>query len=759
VVVGGHRLRDTTMGGAGSRAHRSFDIGTVAVELKGGFADLAACSGPRGWNACAVRPDTPERSTFRGEAPMAEIRLTGVNKVYPGGTHAVHDVDLQIADGEFMIMVGPSGCAKSTILRMIAGLETPTGGTVEIGGRVVNDVAPKDRDIAMVFQSYALYPHMTVRENMAFGLKLRRMPQQEIDQRVSEAARILGLEQLLDRLPKAMSGGQRQRVAMGRAIVREPQAFLMDEPLSNLDAKLRVQMRTEIAKLHQRLGTTTVYVTHDQVEAMTLGQRICILRKGVVQQIDTPFQVYQNPANVFVGGFIGSPGMNFMDGHLLIHDGMLHLQLGDRVLALPASVSSRLTANADVHGKGVVVGIRPEHLAMTTDADPHGLPVSVELTEAMGAEVYAYFTAAVTSPDLTALSDTQATSDTFVARLAAGVETRGGERIMLRPDLDEVHLFDPATMATLLAPAAEADVRARQAGAAVAMAGGTAMRPAAPVAAPGAASTVVQPGQMILHAPIHLHQTFMGTDATTGTIGTIADADPERIAAVFDQPVAPPIAVEPLVARAVGAPAAPVASADHGGGGAMPRPSFAQQVGAGTSLDPAFASLRRTGGAPPAGTMPVPGAQLPEDDAGEHVDVAPAPTPSNEVEVPEAPARRRGFAPRTIGTPPAPPAVPASPGARVQADDAELAEAIEALEDQDAQRSGGVLSSLPGLQLSGPAPGGEGAAAPHAPSSFRGALARLRTEGAPVAPMRTGLSSGSLLPPPMQLDDANSAEN
>ena len=466
---------------------------------------------------------------------MAEIRLSGVDKVYPGGTHAVHGVDLHIADGEFMIMVGPSGCAKSTILRMIAGLEVPTGGTIEIGGRVVNDVAPKDRDIAMVFQSYALYPHMTVRENMAFGLRLRRMPQNEIDQRVGEAARILGLEHLLDRLPKAMSGGQRQRVAMGRAIVREPQAFLMDEPLSNLDAKLRVQMRTEIAKLHQRLRTTTVYVTHDQVEALTLGQRICILRKGVVQQVDTPFQVYQNPANVFVGGFIGSPGMNFMSGTLVLHDGTLFLQLGDRHLPLPTSVTTRLLAS-DVHGRSVIVGIRPENLAVSDANDDAALRVDVELVEAMGAEQYAYFTAQVATPDLSELSDTQSMSSTFTARLDAGAPARGGEPLHLRPDLHELHLFDPASMLTMLAPAEEADVRARQSGSSTA--GGRITLTSAPrVVAPPAPARIHVPGfDVDEFAPAVAH----------AQIGMLPDGDPARVASVFDQPMVVPIATTPI---------------------------------------------------------------------------------------------------------------------------------------------------------------------------------------------------------------------
>ena len=384
---------------------------------------------------------------------MARITLQGINKIYPNGTHAVHNVDLDIADGEFMIMVGPSGCAKSTILRMIAGLETPSSGSIEIGGRVVNDVAPKDRDIAMVFQSYALYPHMTVRENMAFGLRLRKMSEQEIAQRVSEAANILGLEQLLDRLPKQMSGGQRQRVAMGRAIVREPQAFLMDEPLSNLDAKLRVQMRTEIAKLHQRLQTTTVYVTHDQVEAMTLGQRICILRKGVIQQVDTPHAVYHFPANVFVGGFIGSPGMNFMMGTLHAHDGIASVSIGSTTFPLPQDVTDRLIRPISHNGTQVIVGIRPEHLheAPPSSGTPM-LQARVDLIETLGAEAFAYLHLPVPTPDLSSLSDTQGqgSAQSCVARLGVDHVARQGGEILLSPDMSHIHLFDPDTHETLL---------------------------------------------------------------------------------------------------------------------------------------------------------------------------------------------------------------------------------------------------------------------------------------------------------------------
>ncbi|MCW2928856.1 MAG: transporter ATPase subunit [Thermoleophilia bacterium] len=677
---------------------------------------------------------------------MAEIRLSGVNKVYPGGTHAVHDVDLHIADGEFMIMVGPSGCAKSTILRMIAGLEVPTSGTIEIGGRVVNDVAPKDRDIAMVFQSYALYPHMTVRENMAFGLKLRRMPQNEIDQRVAEAARILGLEQLLDRLPKAMSGGQRQRVAMGRAIVREPQAFLMDEPLSNLDAKLRVQMRTEIAKLHQRLQTTTVYVTHDQVEALTLGQRICILRKGVVQQVDTPFQVYTNPANIFVGGFIGSPGMNFMNGHIVLHDGICYLRLGEQHLPVPASVTSRLLATSDIHGGGVIVGIRPEHLTLSTSDDPAALPVQVELTEAMGAEVYAYFTTNVATPDLTALSDTQATADTFVARLGAGTDTRSGETIWLRPDLDEVHLFDPNSMLTMLTPAAESDVRARQSGAAIVLASSVHGHQPNVVAPPAYAPS--PPAQPV----IHLHQTFLQPE--TVTHGRIAEADPAAIASVFDGQAPAPFAVEPLAPpMAVGAqvfttgPAAATASSHHPRPGAASVPHGARDFpGSRVRGNSGDAGMPRAGlRTPPA--IPVDEPVRPEEALVEEpliVSEPALPDPVAEVAAPEPPQRRVGFAPRVIGATPvaAPAATPAPVVAptRVTLDATEVDAAIDGLED-----------AVQVEQLAPPAPTAPAAPAPAArPSAFRDALARVRARDQHVTLPAPPIST-RVLPPPVSL--------
>ncbi|MCW2974683.1 MAG: transporter related protein [Thermoleophilia bacterium] len=645
---------------------------------------------------------------------MAEIKLTSVDKVYQGGTQAVFGVDLQIADGEFMIMVGPSGCAKSTILRMIAGLEEVTRGTVEIGGRVVNDVAPKDRDIAMVFQSYALYPHMTVRENMAFGLRLRKTPDAEIDQKVGDAARILGLEHLLDRLPKAMSGGQRQRVAMGRAIVRDPQVFLMDEPLSNLDAKLRVQMRTEIAKLHQRLGVTTVYVTHDQVEAMTLGQRICILRKGVVQQVNTPFEVYQNPANIFVGGFMGSPGMNFMSGQFVAHQGAGFLRLGEHHLQLPQGVLSRLQASIEqLNGREVTVGIRPEHLAMGAPSDPLSLPVQVKLTEAMGAELYAYFTAGVPVPDLTELSDTQATAETFVGRLPASSMVRGGDQVHLRFDMEEIHLFDPQTMLTLLAPVSEGEVRARQGAA------GSAIQVAAPHEVPRAvqAAAFAQPA----HA---LHQTFAPQVGATGL-----SMDPAAVAAVFDTPqVGSPFTLEPLM-PAVGAPAFPMPVQAHAPSHAahsIPAPHVQQGAYVAIAQEPA----------PAATAAPEP---LPAPPAPDPVAAQPAP---------------RGFAARPIGRVDAivsharasidtAEAEQAAAAARASAERAGLA-ADRALDDAPAAAP--LVASTDELAI----------AIEHievatvqqaAPSAFRSALASMRQPQVPEGAFRTLRVGGAAEPP------------
>ena len=292
---------------------------------------------------------------------MASLSLKNICKVYPNGFEAVKNFNLEIADKEFIIFVGPSGCGKSTTLRMVAGLEDISSGELWIGDKLVNDVEPKDRDIAMVFQNYALYPHMSVYDNMAFGLKLRKVPKDEIDKMVKEAAKILDLTALLDRKPKALSGGQRQRVAMGRAIVREPKVFLMDEPLSNLDAKLRVQMRTEISKLHERLGATIIYVTHDQTEAMTLGTRIVVMKDGVVQQVDTPQTLYNAPANLFVAGFIGSPQMNFLDAVVNVKGNDVTLQIGGTTLQVPAAKAKALI-DGGYNGKTVVMGIRPEHV-------------------------------------------------------------------------------------------------------------------------------------------------------------------------------------------------------------------------------------------------------------------------------------------------------------------------------------------------------------------------------------------------------------
>src|SRR5215218_5079759 len=319
---------------------------------------------------------------------MAQITLDNITKRYPDGYEAVRDMTLAVEDGEFVILVGPSGCGKSTALRMVAGLEDITAGELRIGDEVVNDRAPKDRDIAMVFQNYALYPHMTVRDNMGFALKLAKVDQAEIDQRVSEAARILDLEPHLDRKPANLSGGQRQRVAMGRAIVRDPKAFLMDEPLSNLDAKLRVQMRTEVSRIQQRLETTTVYVTHDQTEAMTLGDRVAVMRGGIIQQVDTPKNLYEKPNNLFVAGFIGSPSMNFLPARL--EGDTIKMPFGDA--QIPDELKGRLTGDGKV--REVIVGVRPEHFEdAVVEPDKPGLrftaPVSV--VESMGSELYAYF--------------------------------------------------------------------------------------------------------------------------------------------------------------------------------------------------------------------------------------------------------------------------------------------------------------------------------------------------------------------------------
>ena len=368
---------------------------------------------------------------------MASLSLKNVCKVYPNGFVAVKDFNLEIADQEFIIFVGPSGCGKSTTLRMIAGLEEISSGELWIGDKLVNDVEPKDRDIAMVFQNYALYPHMTVYDNMAFGLKLRKVPKADIDKAVHEAAKILDIEHLLDRKPKALSGGQRQRVAMGRAIVRSPKVFLMDEPLSNLDAKLRVQMRVEISKLHQRLQTTIIYVTHDQTEAMTLGTRIVVMKDGIVQQVDTPQNLYNTPCNQFVAGFIGSPQMNFMDALVNVNGNDVTLKVGEHVLKVPASKKQALI-DGGYDGKTVVLGIRPEDVhdsqAFISNSPDSVIKSKIKVYELLGAEVFLYFD----------LEGTQMT-----ARVNPRTTLRTGDDAIFALDMEKIHLFDKDTELTI----------------------------------------------------------------------------------------------------------------------------------------------------------------------------------------------------------------------------------------------------------------------------------------------------------------------
>lgn len=369
---------------------------------------------------------------------MAEVVLKNIYKIYEGGNTAVKDVNVTIKDKEFVVLVGPSGCGKSTTLRMIAGLEEISKGELLIDGKQVNDVSPKDRDIAMVFQNYALYPHMTVYENMAFGLKLRKFPKEEIDQRVKEAARILDLEQYLERKPKALSGGQRQRVAVGRAIVRKPKVFLFDEPLSNLDAKLRVQMRTEISKLHHSLEATMVYVTHDQVEAMTMGDRIVVMKDGVVQQVDTPLNLYNFPKNKFVAGFIGSPAMNFLPGKLTKDDDTIVFsgESGLIKFNLPARYTQSLLHHID---KKVVLGIRPEDIYDVTSAGntkmKQEVKVVLEVVEPMGNETFLYFN----------LENLQLT-----ARISSREKVNVGEKVSLFFDTEKLHFFSAENEETLL---------------------------------------------------------------------------------------------------------------------------------------------------------------------------------------------------------------------------------------------------------------------------------------------------------------------
>ncbi|MCI9681042.1 MAG: sn-glycerol-3-phosphate ABC transporter ATP-binding protein UgpC [Lachnospiraceae bacterium] len=361
---------------------------------------------------------------------MAGLSLKNICKVYSNGYEAVKDFNLEIEDREFIIFVGPSGCGKSTTLRMIAGLEEISSGELKIGDRVVNDVEPKDRDIAMVFQNYALYPHMNVFDNMAFSLKLRKVPKAEIESQVREAAKILDLEKLLDRKPKQLSGGQRQRVAMGRAIVRNPKVFLMDEPLSNLDAKLRVQMRTEIAKLHERLGATIIYVTHDQTEAMTLGTRIVVMRDGIVQQVDTPQNLYNKPCNRFVASFIGSPQMNFFEAVCEEQDGKAVLKIGNERISLPGEKGGALLSDG-YKGKQVIMGIRPEDVHEAGPEETENVIESeVTVYELLGAEVYLY-------------SELQKTN--MIARVAATTTAKVGSKVRFAFDTEKIHVFDKDT--------------------------------------------------------------------------------------------------------------------------------------------------------------------------------------------------------------------------------------------------------------------------------------------------------------------------
>ena len=369
---------------------------------------------------------------------MASLKLKGIYKRYAGGVEAVKDFNLDIADKDFIILLGPSGCGKSTTLRMIAGLEEISEGELYIDDKLVNDVAPKDRDIAMVFQNYALYPHMTVFENMAFGLKLRKTPKDEIKRRVTEAAKILDIDHLLDRKPKALSGGQRQRVALGRAIVREPKVFLMDEPLSNLDAKLRAQMRTEINKLHHRLQTTFIYVTHDQVEAMTMGTQIVCMKDGVIQQVASPQTLYEKPVNVFVAGFIGSPPMNFVDAVVNKKDGGLYVEFGSNSIKVPEGKAKKIE-DAGYVGKEVKFGIRPENVHdeevyMTTLTESI-VDAHVEVTEAMGAETYLYL---------------KIDGIDFVARVNPRTTAQAHDDIKVTLDMDKMHLFDKESEMSIL---------------------------------------------------------------------------------------------------------------------------------------------------------------------------------------------------------------------------------------------------------------------------------------------------------------------
>ena len=400
---------------------------------------------------------------------MAEITLEGVTKVFADGTEAVHSLDLRIPDGKLIVLVGPSGCGKTTVLRMVAGLEDLTGGTIVIGRREVNEVPPGERDVAMVFQNYALYPHMTVYQNMALSLKIRKLPKEEMKRRVHEAAQVLDLEELLQKRPRELSGGQRQRVAMGRAIVREPQAFLMDEPLSNLDAKLRVQMRAEILRIQKDLQVTTIYVTHDQTEAMTLGDLVAVMRKGVLQQVAPPQELYTHPTNLFVGGFIGSPAMNLFEATLSSVDGATFVEFAGQRLRVPSEVVAARPSLGAFEGRRLILGIRPEDMedaALVPGAGPDDrFPVVVDIREGLGSDVYLHYK--IEAPpvitedtkdlasdiDAKALEDlkTQASEHRSVFITRAGPETRAraGERLEIHVDTRRLYFFDPATGASI----------------------------------------------------------------------------------------------------------------------------------------------------------------------------------------------------------------------------------------------------------------------------------------------------------------------
>ena len=391
---------------------------------------------------------------FKIETVMGAIKITNIGKIYPNGTRALEDVNIEINDGEFVVLVGPSGCGKTTLLRMVAGLEDITEGEIFIGEKVVNEVAPKDRDIAMVFQNYALYPHMSVYDNMAFSLKLRKLPKSEIDKKVKDAARTLEISELLERKPKALSGGQRQRVAMGRAIVRSPEAFLMDEPLSNLDAKLRVQMRAELGQLHTQLETTTLYVTHDQVEAMTMGDRVAVIRKGELQQIDTPREIYLYPKNIFVAGFIGSPSMNFVYADVKVSGSSVKLSFANETITCSGDTVDKLK---NVDGKQIVLGLRPEAFEDSIYAKDseytESINIKVTLLEQLGSDSYIHFykdikpvqTEAIEEiladegEDITVLGD----ETKFIARINPNSTVKEGEEITLSIDPSKLHFFDP----------------------------------------------------------------------------------------------------------------------------------------------------------------------------------------------------------------------------------------------------------------------------------------------------------------------------